>query len=458
MFKKNLLGGSAAVALAIVPAQHVAADTGDFLGGVVTGVIGTIIVNEATKNKPPRTTTTVVNPTRTVVVTPDSPQRAANRVTQTALNYFGFNAGGADGIFGPRTASAVQAYQSFMQFPVVGKLTNFERDVLVAAYNRGQAGDFETLQLINTNPLGVRALLLDTRDRLMGINTNTVTVNNGTSTGVPVTPNNTGGGANVVNVSDIPDTVITPAPGIAPEPETVLAPTPEPETPPAGGGIPLIPIPVSTADVAGYCAGAEGGLAVITPASMTDPDAAMVQLFCQARGEAMDNSTALIAGVPGVTVEQIEAQCTQLGPVMQPYVASVASKSRTEVIADVNGFIAGSGADPAQLASTAEICLGTGYDLANMDVALGSALLLAAMGQSGYGELAGHHLRNGFGVGTNEDRAMDWLVWTTDELATGATAVFGDAGRTQLFDEAVFQLNGGAPSSAAKSGASKGKN
>ncbi|MEM1388082.1 MAG: peptidoglycan-binding domain-containing protein [Pseudomonadota bacterium] len=446
MFRKTLIAVAAAAAVFVMPAERVAADSGDFAAGVVTGILGTIIVNQGNKNRPKATP----NNTRTTVVTSESPQRTANRRTQTALNYFGFNAGAADGLFGAKTASAVRGYQSFMAFPVVGKLTAFEHQVLMSAYNRGQVGDFETVQLISNNPLGVRALLLDTRDRMMGVNNNTVTA--GVSNGGANTPNtgggntgggNTGGGNTVViSASEIPDTVITPA---------------SDDTPPAGGILPLIPIPTNKVDVAAYCSGITADTPKITPASMGEPGDAMVQLFCEARAQAMSTSTTLIAGVEGVPPAQIVAQCEQLGPVMQPYVASMATKDRSSVLTDVNAFVTGSGADPAQLASTAEICLGTGYDLAKMDVAAGSALLLAAMGQSGYGELLGHHLHAGFGIGTNTDRAMDWLVWTTDELATGASPVFGDSERTAVLDEAVFQMNGGAPSSAAKSSSSKGK-
>jgi len=299
MFGKSFVAATAATALLVVPVEKAQADGGDFAAGLVTGIIGTIIVNENNKNRPRVVTTT---PTRTVVV-PDSPQRAANRLTQTALNYFGFNAGGADGIFGPQTARAVSGYQSFMGFPQVGKLASFEHQVLMAAYNRGQAGDFETVQLINTNPLGVRALLLDTRDKLLGVN------NGGTLAGTTQ-----GGGTNtvVVSASEIPNTVITPTPEVAPS----IAPTPETNV--AGGGLPLIPIPVSSADATGYCANYSNGALQITPASMGDPADAMVQLFCQARAEAMDASNALIAGVSGVAREQIVAQCAQLGPVLPP--------------------------------------------------------------------------------------------------------------------------------------------
>ncbi|WP_172299988.1 peptidoglycan-binding domain-containing protein [Pseudoruegeria sp. HB172150] len=422
MFKKKLVALTATAAVLAAPAHRAAADVGDaLLGGIVGGVVTGVIINEANKNKP--------RPTKRVYVTPrpDSPARAANRVTQTSLNYFGFNAGGADGVFGPQTARAVSSYQAFLQFPVTGQLTPFQREVLVGAYNRGQVGDYATMQLVSTDPMGARALLIAQRDMMTG------------------KPPASGGGAPVTTMASAESD----APPAAEAPAT-------PETPPLVG-LPVIPVPTGNGQLAAFCSSPTVTGPRITPVSMTDPKPALEQVFCGARAEAIDDSTGLANSVQGVTLADIEAQCEQLGPVMASYVTSLYGKPRADVIGDVTGFVSSSGTDSAQLASTAKICLGIGYRKDNMNVALGSGLLLVALGQPAYGELMGHHLYHGFGTAANQDRAMDWLIWTTDELANGATPVFGDGARTELVDEAVYRLNGGAPASAAKSTSTKGK-
>lgn len=55
------------------------------------------------------------------------------RSAQVALNTLGFEAGKADGIFGQKTAMAVERYQDLLDRSVTGKLTPEERKMLLAA-------------------------------------------------------------------------------------------------------------------------------------------------------------------------------------------------------------------------------------------------------------------------------------------------------------------------------------
>ncbi len=52
---------------------------------------------------------------------------------QAALNELGFDAGKPDGLFGRKTAKAVERYQELIYHPVTGKLTGEERTMLLAA-------------------------------------------------------------------------------------------------------------------------------------------------------------------------------------------------------------------------------------------------------------------------------------------------------------------------------------
>ncbi|MEL6915745.1 MAG: peptidoglycan-binding domain-containing protein [Pseudomonadota bacterium] len=147
---------------ALTPTQTKAGD--EVLGAIVGGIIGGAIANSA-KTQPRKTTRTS---TRTVY---NSAQRAENRNMQTALNYFGFPAGVADGAVGPRTRSAVAAYQTYMGFPATGQITQFERNILSGALAAGQSGMPDTVQLVARSPEGARALLKRQRDLMTGTTT-----------------------------------------------------------------------------------------------------------------------------------------------------------------------------------------------------------------------------------------------------------------------------------------------
>jgi hypothetical protein len=62
-----------------------------------------------------------------------------------------------------------------------------------------------------------------------------------------------------------------------------------------------------------------------------------------------------------------------------------------------------------------------------------------------YGELLGHHLREGFGTTTRPDLGMQWYNAALTALETGAPPAFmpGQPERVQLVRQATLQLNGG---------------
>lgn len=125
-------------------ATHAAADR---LGAaIVGGIIGGVIVNEVNKNQRKTTTTTRnVQPRSTGTV--NTAAREQNRQVQTSLNYFGFPAGGADGVLGQRSRAAIAQYQAHLGFPATGQLTPYERDFLVSSYNRAQIGGPQVIRV-----------------------------------------------------------------------------------------------------------------------------------------------------------------------------------------------------------------------------------------------------------------------------------------------------------------------
>ena len=197
----------------------------------------------------------------------------------------------------------------------------------------------------------------------------------------------------------------------------------------------------------------------VTEDTMTDANLALSEQFCLARTYAIAEGEEMIAKVQGVTPDQIAQQCQSFGPLLKEHVAAVSLQSRDEVLRGVSGFVLGSGMSPAQLAATAKICLSVGYRIDDMDVAMGSALLLTSIGNQPYAELMGHHLSQGIGASKRSDLALVWYGTALDAIAGGAEPVFAPAqpGRTALIEKASVMLSGGsAPAAAAVPAAQSG--
>lgn len=123
--------------------------------------------------------------------------------------------------------------------------------------------------------------------------------------------------------------------------------------------------------------------------------------------------------------------------------AALSLPPRDQVLAGVQAFVLKSGMSPAQLSGTAKVCLGVGYTTDNMDVAIGSALLLTALGEGAYGELLGHHLSQGYGANVRPDLALDWYDTGLAAMGAGA-AIFapGIADRPEVIRKAAFTIGG----------------
>ncbi|SDJ35674.1 hypothetical protein [Aliiruegeria lutimaris] len=188
---------------------------------------------------------------------------------------------------------------------------------------------------------------------------------------------------------------------------------------------------------------AKGGFTDVS--QMSDPTIVLNEQFCLARTYAIAQSEKLMTQVQGVSAADVTAQCKQLAPLLKEQVASVSVNNRPAVIDKVSSFVLSTGMAPSQMAQTARICLGDGYRVDDMDVALASALILVVLGEPVYGELLGHHLTAGFGTSSRVDLAYEWYQASSDAVARGATQVFapGQAGRAELILTAATEMRGG---------------
>jgi hypothetical protein len=420
MAKGTILKGCIVGALMLGQAAPATADSDGLVGGIVGGIIGGVIVNEANKNRQRQTTVRRATTQKTYI---NTAQREANRDVQVALNYFGYPVGAPDGVLGRQSRAAISEYQLTLGYPPTGQLTEYERTHLVGSYQRAIAGGAVTMQQAAANPMGLRGLLVTWRDEAAGVAMPQAQTQ-GQMALMPVAP-----------------AAQTPAP---------VAEAAAPEATPAAPGLPtfLGGVAAQQASLASACnkialmTSTNGGYTTV--GNMTDPSAALGEQFCLARSYAIATGEEMAAQVPGTTPEQIAEQCAGFGPAMKAETAALSLQPATDVLAQTRAFALGTGMAPPQLAATAKICLSVGYAQDNMDVAVASALLLAGLGEAGYGELLGHHLSQGYGAAKRTDLAFDWYGMAVDAAAKGATPVFapGQPERMQLVRKAAYAVAG----------------
>ncbi len=404
-----------AVGLILGPVGRVQADAGDVIAGaIIGGILGNAIAKDQARRK------TKAAPRSNV----SSAQRAKNKEVQVALNYFGYNVGTPDGAIGPKSRAAISQYQALLGYPATGQLTETEQTLLLAAYARGMAGGAVVMQTIGSHPMGVRGLLLMQRDEMTGA-----------------------AAPGLMAVAPAPAPLMPSAPILAAPALPGLAAS-EPVNVAATPALPsFMPSGATQISLGSHCnkislmTNTNGGY--ITVANLSDPAFALGEQFCLARTYAMAKGEELQAKIAGFTPAQIAEQCAGFGPYLAPLVAGTATKGRDATLAEVKSFNASSGMLPDQLAGTARICLGVGYTTDEMDVAVGSALILTALGEEAYGELVAHHLAQGFGMAANVDRALEWYDPAIAAMESGG-AVFapGLAERPALIRTAAYAAAG----------------
>lgn len=327
------------------------------------------------------------------------PSTTEGREIQTSLNYFGFPAGRVDGQLGKKSRTAISGYQTFMGFEETGKLNDFEMEFLFSSYERAMLGGDATTQLIAANGLGAKGLLKLFQQEQTGVGSTQLT-------------NVLGGGG----TQALPDFF----------------------------GQSAVVSLASQCNKVSLLTNTNGGF--VTEAAMGDPNLALSEQFCLARTYAIANGEELASKITGFTPQQVAAQCDSFGPAMKDFISALSLKPRDSVMQDVGGFILNTGMSPAQLSGTSRICLSVGYRTDNMDVAIGSALLLTVLGEKPYGELIGHHLGQGFGTSKRPDLALAWYQMGLDAIDGGADAVFapGQPERNSLIRKAAYSMNGAA--------------
>lgn len=372
--KKHLTSSAMILALTAagvaLPMQRAAAG-GNAGAAIVGALIGGAIVAGATNNRRTTTHSTV-----------SSAQRNENRAVQTALNFFEFPAGTPDGVFGRKTRTAISQYQAFMEFPVTGELTQYQKDFLLTSHQRAELGGAETSRIILTDPNGARGLLVSFMEQQQSGNTGLGMGNSTLQASNPANDFNNSGSTS--------------------------------QTSPAG-----LPVFVTSQE------SSMNELCI----SGIQPNSVEAQ-FCNLRAYAIDEGDRLAASVQGTTRADIQAQCEGFAPTLEPYVSTVALADAGDAKSELQSWVSTSGASAASLEGIAKVCLGVGYSTDNSDVALASIMTLVGLGQSGYEELLAYHLALGFGFDgkKNTDRGAQWLDNASLAFASGQESLTGESG------------------------------
>lgn len=410
------------------------ADGKDFIAGaIIGGLIGGAVANETNKKK--RVATTTRTKTKSTKSSISSAQREENREVQTALNYFGYNVGTPDGAIGPKSRAAISSYQAFLGYPPTGQLTEHERTILVTSYHRAVAGGPVVALTVSGSPYGLKAMLIAQRDEMAGI----APMGGMAANGVPA-PGSVAAAATAALPTLAPAEPMAQAPFAEPEVDQAAAAA-EPGLPSFMGEAGARGSLASECNRIGLTTTANGGM--VTAETMQDASLALGEQFCLVRSFAISKSDELTAQIAGYTPEQIAGQCAAFGPALKDHVAALSLKPAATVLEGVEGFVLKSGMSPAQLSGTAKVCLGVGYARDDLSVAIGSALLLTAMGERGYAEFLGHHLSQGFGATERPDLAMDWYQMSLDAMEQGQMVIApGIPGRDAVIRKASYTING----------------
>lgn len=379
-------------------------------GGIVLDIMREIIKQGGQRQQ--------ATPNRTRRTGISSAQRQQNRDVQSALNAFGYNVGLVDGSLGPKSRRAIGDFQAYMGMNPTGRLNDYERSMLLDSWRRYNAGGGQPYQDVIARE-GMRGLPKAFNDPYWLAE---FRKNNG---GTQHTP-------------QLPETEVA---RVNPQPTN-----PQPTNPQPGGNFVIPPIDLGggEASVATYCElisglmQANGGPTM--PNVVRDPEQALGEQFCEARSFAITESQSLLSRARQ-SEDKMAGLCEQVSGAMSASVAGLENGDPKFVVGKAqeiaNGLFK---RDMGAAASYGKICLGIGYRRDQADIALAGATVLVAAGQGPYGEMLGHHLRQGFATVKSAPMAKEWYLSALSAMEKGAPPVFvpsKTAERNQIIRTAI---------------------
>lgn len=395
----------------------------------VIGVIGGFLANEMLRNSQNRSQ----QQARTVQRAPQpwSAERQHRASVQQALNGMGYQVGTADGVYGGKTANGMRNFQAAMGYPVTGTLSPFEERALLgahASYSQGaHHSQFPGLYDREGMPGLVRAHADPSyyasrygNAASQGYGAHAANQGFGGNSGAggiaagAVGAGALGAGAMAQHGGQVGQGVPTNT-----EAGMLAGHVPGQQIHGSGSSqsqlaplVPINPIGKVTVSMEEHCdfvklsTQTNGGQ--ILANSMTDPEQALGEQFCDARTYLMGQVTSTL-NVARATEDQLMASCGSIKSAMAPLMGGLSGKTTSAVVAEAAGISGSFGlTDATAAADYGAVCIGLGYRNNDPEVALTGALMLVGAGRMPFAEMVAHHAREGFGTPENVNSAMEW--------------------------------------------------
>lgn len=284
---------------------------------------------------------------------PSFAQRSAKEL-QTALNYFGFDAGAPDGLLGPRSRAAISSYQAHVGLPETGTLTAKEQYDLLWAFRISQdeavadASDEVQIAQRRENLGRAMAMIQDSQNRQ-------------TAAVLAARP------AQPAALPRLAAHPLSPLPGVARlcSDEALRVTTGEQRT--------------DRPDTHVAIEAAQDMPARSSAVDAPQPTDLLERRLCSSREHMMASGASEMASISGMDEAQIAAQCSQI----EPFLARVLPKdwdqlSSEAVIAQLKSAVISTGTRPETTVRTARVCAALGYKEDDSELVLFSALFGSA--------------------------------------------------------------------------------
>jgi peptidoglycan hydrolase-like protein with peptidoglycan-binding domain len=366
---KHLTAALVTIAMVTGPAPAAYADGGDAIAGFIVGLgIGAAAASgQKQKHKSS-------NGSRKK---PASSAKRGDAQVQLALNYYNFEAGTPDGLFGPSTRAAIRRYQTYIGEPATGELTAAQTSVLLSAYARDTAGA--------TNPF--------------------------TSTPGPTGPAaGSGSGQMSALMASLGSQTAT---GLAPAAQPAVAGA-------APAALPTTTTEAAAPTPAALCTQSAGSGAAKGLVAETSPLDPIVNSYCSAVGYAVQNSVELTKAVAGFDPAVSGKQCDDWLAANRATVDSALTKTPEEAAKALAALVPGADATQQKaMRDSFSICHGIAEAAGKPEDARAYAALVAAFGGAGYGELVAASAALGMGAAQSREQANAWYLWTAEGLDGG---------------------------------------
>lgn len=386
---KKAVSAALACMLAATPVPGAANDLGKALAiGAVGVMAGCALTGKCQKKSPSRSSGV------------SSAQRAQNKSVQSALNAFGFPVGTPDGALGPKSRAGISNYQSYMGYNPTGYLNDYERSILLESHQRMNAGGGQAYPQVVAQE-GPKGLLKAFNDPNYPPR----------ATSVP-----------------IPQPPVVAAAPVAPQLPAATLPQVTQATPALPTLAPLPGLQKASTSMSERCEVVDlmtrtnqGPMQV---ANLTDADQALSEQFCAARSFAILDGQSTAESY-NLSAEQVDQACGLVKDAMAAPMSKLSTADPASIVVEAKAAGASlSGGDATRAGVYGRVCTGVGYRSNDAEIALGGLLMMVGSGAAPYGEMLGHHVREGFGATSNDGTAAAWYTDAMDALEQGQEPAF----------------------------------